>query len=191
MRIPAAIQNYRRPHQPNGLSLTMLMAIVALTISQSAFNQSRYDWRANIDQVIHETDSLSLQSQRTFYLNKIDKNYDGIKETWHYTMRDGKVIVFQVRYLLDSVEYSEIYYLNKGSLVYSEEYETVYYRGTGDDEIKWGGIYYFVSNNLRQRTTLGKKKSKYFAWNPESETLTRFERRYSELRENIPLTAGR
>ena len=144
-----------------------------------------------IDNFVEEADSLSNKSQRTFYLNKIDKNYDGIKETWHYTMRDGKVIVFQVRYLLDSVEYSEIYYLNKGSLVYSEEYETVYYRGTGDDEIKWGGIYYFVSNNLRQRTTLGKKKSKYFAWNPESETLTRFERRYSELRENIPLTAGR
>lgn len=168
-----------------------IFGVTLLLMSISSFSQTNYQLLSRIDNFVEEADSLSNKSQRTFYLNKIDKNYDGIKETWHYTMRDGKVIVFQVRYLLDSVEYSEIYYLNKGSLVYSEEYETVYYRGTGDDEIKWGGIYYFVSNNLRQRTTLGKKKSKYFAWNPESETLTRFERRYSELRENIPLTAGR
>ncbi|HET9276620.1 MAG TPA: hypothetical protein VFN95_00490, partial [Flavitalea sp.] len=116
------------------------------------------------------------------------KKFDGVKETWHYTMRDGKVIVFQIRYVVDSIEYTEIYYLNKGDLICSEEYETVYYRNTGDEDIKWGGIYYFVSNNLKQRVTLGHKKSRSF-WNPESETLSRFQRRFSELRENIPLTA--
>ena len=103
-------------------------------------------------------------------------------------MRDGKVIVFQIRYVVDSMEYSEIYYLNKGDLIYSEEYETIYYTNKGDDEIKWGGIYYFVSNNLKQRVTLGRKRSRSF-WNPESETLSRFQRRLSELKENIPLTA--
>lgn len=118
----------------------------------------------------------------------MDRQFDGIKETWHYTVRDEKVIVFQVRFVIDSIEFTEIYYLNKGNLIYSEEYETMYYT-SGDDEIKWGGIYYFVSNNLKQRVTLGNKKSKYFRWNPESETLSRFQRRFSELRQHIPLTA--
>lgn len=169
----------------------LLSMVLVWLAGYSSFSQSNYQVLTRIDNFVELADSLSNKSQRTFYLNKIDKNYDGIKETWHYTMRDGKVIVFQVRYVLDSTEYSEIYYLNKGSLVYSEEYETIYYKSTGDDEIKWGGIYYFVSNNLKQRVTLGKRQSKYFSWNPESETLSRFERRYSELQENIPLTAGK
>jgi len=164
------------------------VTIIAIFINLSAFSQSNYQTLARIDNIVQHIDSLSNKSQRTFYLNKIDKKFDGVKETWHYTLSDGKVIVFQIRYVVDSIEYTEIYYLNKGDLIYSEEYETVYYRNTGDDEIKWGGIYYFVSNNLKQRVTLGNKKSRSF-WNPESETLSRFQRRFSELRENIPLTA--
>ena len=155
----------------------------------SVFSQSNYQTLTRIDNIVEQTDSLSNKSQRTFYLNKIDKKFDGVKETWHYTMKEGKVLVFQVRYVLDSIEFTEIYYINKGNLIYSEEYETVYYTSTGDDEIKWGGIYYFVSNNLKQRVTLGKKKTKFHDWNPESETLNRFQRRFSELQQNIPLTA--
>jgi hypothetical protein len=168
--------------------LKVFITIVSVLISISASSQSNYYTLSRIDNLVQQIDSLSNKSQRTFYLNKIDKKFDGVKETWHYTLRDGKVIVFQVRYVLDSVEYTEIYYLNKGDLMYSEEYETIYYRNTGDDEIKWGGIYYFVSNNLKQRVTLGHKKSRSF-WNPESETLSRFQRRFSELQQNIPLTA--
>ena len=164
------------------------VTIVSIFITISAFSQSNYQALARIDNIVQQIDSLANKSQTTFYLNKIDKKFDGVKETWHYTMRDGKVIVFQIRYVVDSIEYTEIYYLNKGDLICSEEYETVYYRNTGDEEIKWGGIYYFVSNNLKQRVTLGHKKSRSF-WNPESETLSRFQRRFSELRENIPLTA--
>lgn len=167
----------------------ILCAVTAIVISASVFSQSNYQVLSRIDAIVEQIDSLSNKSQRTFYLNKIDKKFDGIKETWNYTMRDGKVIVFQVRYVQDSTEFTEIYYINKGSLIYSEEYETIYYRSTGDDEIKWGGIYYFVGNNLKQRATLGTKRSKYFDWNPEYETLSRFQRRFSELQQNIPLTA--
>lgn len=151
--------------------------------------QSNYQVLARIDDIVQETDKIANKSQKTFYLNKIDKKYDGIKETWNYTMQDGKIAVFQVRYVKDSIEFTEIYYLNKGQLIYSEEYETVYFTASGDDEIKWGGIYYFVSNNLRQRVTLGKKNPPYLHWNIEAETLARFQRRFSELRENLPLTA--
>jgi len=151
--------------------------------------QSNYQVLSKIDFTVQQTDSLANKSQRTFYLNKMDKKFDGIKETWHYTLRDGKIIVFQVRYVVDSLEYTEVYYLSKGDLIYSEEYETIYYKATGEDDIKWGGIYYFVSNNLKQRVTLGNKKSKHDRWNPETETLIRFQRRLSELKQHIPLTA--
>jgi hypothetical protein len=104
MRIPAAKRTHRSPHQPNGLSLAMLMTIVALAISSSAFTQSRYDWRTNTDQVIHETDSLSLKSQRTFYLNKIMRRDEPLKETWYYTVHNNNIIVFEVRYRVDSLE---------------------------------------------------------------------------------------
>jgi lipopolysaccharide export LptBFGC system permease protein LptF len=167
----------------------IFLTIISVFISPYIFSQSNYQVLSKIDNIVQQTDSLSNKSQRTFYLNKIDKKYNGVKETWHYTMRDGKVVVFQIRYVLDSTEFTEIYYINKGDLIYSEEYETMYYTVTGDDEIKWGGIYYFVGNNLKQRVTLGNKKSKYFQWNPESETLSRFERRFSELQQNIPLTS--
>ena len=164
------------------------ITVISLFFFTSVRSQSNYQALAKIDNIVQQIDSLSDKSQRTFYLNKIDKKFNGVKETWHYTLRDGKVIVFQIRYVVDSIEYSEIYYLNKGDLIYSEEYETVYYSNTSNDEIKWGGIYYFVSNNLKQRVTLGKTKSRSF-WNPESETLSRFQRRFSELQDNIALTA--
>jgi hypothetical protein len=165
--------------------------LLIIFFSATGFSQSTYQALTKIDNIVHQIDSLSIKSQYTFYLNKMDKKFDGVKETWHYTMRDGKVIVFQIRYVQDSTEFTEIYYLNKGFLIYSEEYETLYYRSTGIDEIKWGGIYYFVSNNLKQRVTLGEKKIRDEYWNPETETLTRFHRRFTELQENIPLTAKR
>lgn len=168
--------------------LKICTTFIAIFISPYIHSQSNYQVLSRIDNIVQQADSLSNKSQRTFYLNKINKKFDGVKETWHYTMRDGKVIVFQIRYVLDSTEFIEIYYVNKGDLIYSEEYETLYYTSTGDDEIKWGGIYYFVSNNLKQRVTLGNKKSRSF-WNPEAETLSRFQRRFSELRQHIPLTA--
>jgi hypothetical protein len=134
------------------------ITVISLFFFTSVRSQSNYQALAKIDNIVQQIDSLSDKSQRTFYLNKIDKKFNGVKETWHYTLRDGKVIVFQIRYVVDSIEYSEIYYMNKGDLIYSEEYETVYYRNTSNDEIKWGGIYYFVSNNLKTACNTRKNK---------------------------------
>ncbi len=188
MKVKSAISpDAGRCHCANRMPGVCIL-LVLLSISPHVFSQSNYQVLARIDNMVQQADSLANKSQRTFYLNKIDKKFDGVKETWHYTIRDGKVIFFQVRYVIDSTEFTEIYYVNKGDLVYSEEYETLYYRSTGDDEIRWGGIYYFVSNDLKQRVTLGNKKSRMF-WNPETETLSRFQRRFSELQQNIPLTA--
>ena len=172
MRIPAAIRTYRRPSQPNGLSLAMLMAIVALTISQSAFNQSRYDWRTNIDQVIHETDSLSLQSQRTFYLNKILRKDEPLKETWYYTIHNKNIIVFEVRYRIDSLEYTETFYLNRGRLICMELYETdflSYY----EDEIKHGEVFFFDHDMLIQYVTVGNGLADMSFRDPQYEPLRR------------------
>lgn len=167
----------------------LFVFILSLFSCSIGFTQTNYQVLTRIDNLVHQIDSLANKTQTTFYLNKIDKKFNGVKETWHYTMRDGKVAVFQVRYILDSTEFIEVYYLNRGQLIYTEEYETIYYSSTGDDEIKWGGIYYFVSNSLKQGVTLGDKKRKYEYWNPETETLVRFQKRFSELQENIPLTA--
>lgn len=175
-------------HVPGQL-VKAFFTIISLFVYSLTFGQSNYHVLAKIDDIVQETDKIADKSQRTFYLNKINKQFDGIKETWNYTMHDGKIAVFQVRYVTDSIEFTEIYYVNKGQLIYSEEYETVYITSSSDDEIRWGGIYYFVSNNLKQRVTLGSKNGRFLHWNVEAETLARFQRRFSELRENIPLTA--
>ena len=117
----------------------MIVMLIAIVAGSTASGQSTYQVLAKIDNLVQQTDSLAIKTQRTFYLNKIDKKFDGVKETWHYTMRDGKVVVFQVRYVLDSTEFTEIYYVNKGDLIYSEEYETIYYNETAlqPDGIIW------------------------------------------------------
>jgi hypothetical protein len=184
MRIPAAIQNYRRPHQPTGLSLTMLIAIVTLTISQSAFSQSRYDWRTNVDQVIHETDSLSLQSQRTFYLNKILRKDEPLKETWYYTTHNNNIIVFEVRYRIDSLEYTETFYLHRGRLICMELYETDF-MSYAEDEIRHGEVFFFDHDMLIQYVTVGNGLTDMSFRDPQYEPLRRFYKRYIELQKNI------
>ena len=109
--------NYGRCLQVSS-GLQLYLTILCILLSISVFSQSNYQVLSRIDNIVEQTDSLSNKSQKTFYLNKIDKKFNGVKETWHYTIRDGKVIVFQVRYVVDSIEYSEIYYLNKGDLIY-------------------------------------------------------------------------
>jgi len=184
MRIPAAIATSRRPHQPTGLPVTMLMTIVILALSSTAYTQSRYDWRTNIDQVIHETDSLSLKSQRTFYLNKIKGKDDPLKETWYYTVHNNNIIVFEVRYRVDSLEYTETYYMNRNRLICMELYETdflSYY----EDEIKHGEVFFFDHDMLIQYVTVGNGLTDQSFRDPQYEPLRRFYKRYIELQKNI------
>lgn len=120
--------------------INILICILTILISCSAVGQRSYDWRTNIDLIVQQTDSLSLKSQETFHLIKYLKDKT-IRETWHYTLKDEKIIIFQVRYFIDSTEFAEIYYLNNGKLICMEQYESEDFL-TYDDEIKKGKVFF-------------------------------------------------
>ena len=158
--------------------------ILLLFFSSGALAQSRYDWRVNIDNIIHLTDSLSLKSQRTFYLNKILRKDEPLKESWYYTTHNNNVIVFEVRYRIDSLEFTETYYLNRGRLICMEVYETDF-RSFYEDEIKHGEVYFFEHDMLIQYVTVGNGSMVNAMRDPQYEPLRRFYKRYIELQKNI------
>jgi hypothetical protein len=135
---------------------------------------------------VEVTDSLATRSQRTFYLEKYLKDDFNYKETWRYTTNGGKIVFFQVDYLLDSTEYTEVYYLNRGRLVCSEEYETENLPFM-DDRLRFGSILYFESATPRHIVMLGRKKQSWRMTEPGDLALTRFAKRYTELRRHIPM----
>lgn len=164
------------------LSLLMLV-FAAGSKAQSASARMR-----ELVNYVEGIDSISGKQQRTFSLNKIGRNNNPLKETWHYTIKDGKVAVFQVRYNIDSLEYNEVYYLDNGELICSEEYETLY--KPEDDELTYGGIYYFNQYNVLQLITLGKKYGVSDNFQRDKYSLARnswdrFRGRYAELKENV------
>jgi len=183
MRILAAIP-IRSRWYPTRRIIQVYLVGISLFFSMGAFSQSRYDWRMNIDQIIHQTDSLSLKSQRTFYLNKILRKDEPLKETWYYTVHNGNIIVFEVRYRVDSLEFTETYYLNRGRLICMELYETAflsYY----EDEIKHGEVFFFEHDMLVQYVTVGNGSMANAIRDPQYEPLRRFYKRYIELQKNI------
>lgn len=157
-----------------------------LFTSQSASAQNRYDWRSDIEQLMQQADSLALKYQHTFWLTKYIGNDRTYKETWYYTVRDGKVLEFEIRFFVDSVEHSETYYLNNGSPICMERYETVYF-GLYEDEIKRGEVLFFQNENLKQFVTIG-KRDEFTRFDNSWNSLRRFSDRYAELRRNIVAT---
>ena len=77
-----------------GLKLLILPCLVFSTLT--VCSQSRYDWKSQIDYLVEQTDSLSMKSQKTFYLPKIvrvDRSFKNdleVKETWNYTLNRGR-----------------------------------------------------------------------------------------------------
>jgi hypothetical protein len=160
-----------------------LLPILMLLISTAASAQ-RYDWRTRIDRLIERADSLSLKYQRTFWLTKYigtDRTY---KETWYYTERDGRVVEFEIRYMIDSIEHSETYYLDNGRPICIERYETVYF-GYYEDEIKRGEVLFLENENIRQLVTIGHRESSFVK---SYDTMRRFTDRYAELKQNMIAT---
>lgn len=149
----------------------------------------KYDWRTNIDMIVQQTDSLSLKSQRTFYLNRIVKvdrtfkNDKAVKETWNYTMHNGKVILFQVHYVVDSSEFLEVYYLDDNRLICMEHYESPYF--SADDKVKWGEVLFFRDNALRLFVKVGEPKPEESYARAGSKAVEDFDKRFSELRQNL------
>jgi hypothetical protein len=152
-------------------------------ISRSQSNSGRL---TDLYRYVEITDSLLDKSEKTFYLEKFLKDDYNYKEKWSYSLNSGKINFFQVNYLLDSTEYTEVYYLQRGNLICSEEYQTVNY-SYNEDELKWGGIYYFQGSFPKHVVTLGRRDYNNRMINPETLVLTRFEKRYSELKRHLPM----
>lgn len=163
------------------------ITILLLLLTSMITSAQRYDWRARVDRLIERADSFALKHQRTFWLTKYigtDRTY---KETWYYTVRDNKVIEFEIRYNVDSVEHSETYYLDNGSPVCMEKYETVYF-GFHEDEIKRGEVLFLDNETVRQYVSIGKQDRNYDRFGQSFDSMKRFSDRYAELKKNIIAT---
>jgi hypothetical protein len=159
--------------------LSVFSFIPYLSYSQPARIRELYKY-------VEDIDSIADKSTKNFYLEKFLKDGYNYRETWRYLANGSKIIFFQVDYILDSTEFTEVYYLNRGSLVCSEEYEKVNY-SMREDELKWGGIYYFESSMPRHVVTLGHKNYYRRNMDPGMDAFVRFGKRFSELKKHLPM----
>ena len=135
---------------------------------------------------VEKADSLADKSTKNFYLEKYLKDGYNYRESWRYLSNGSRIIYFEVDYMIDSSEFTEIYYVNRGNLVCSEEYEKVNY-SVREDELKWGGIFYFHRSAPQHIVTLGRRKNGDYGGNPGDLALMRFSKRYSELKRHLPM----
>ncbi len=162
---------------------------------QTASAQKGYDWRTRVDMMVERADSLSLKSQQIFHQNriiKVDRTFKNditVKETWYYTISEGKIPIFQIRYMIDSTEFNETYYLNNGSLICLEQYESDFFSTV--DEITWGKVLFFDNNAVKLHVSVGHRRSKEPDSNTTAEAIEIFNKRYSELLRNLRLNGLR
>ena len=164
------------------LAIRSLLACLLLFFSIIVFGQYRQDWRSDIDLIIQRIDSIATKSQKTFSLVKPYHRDKDIREDWYYSVVDGKVATFEIEYVIDSIEFSEIYYIHKGRLICMEQYEAPYL-SVYADQLKSGKSYFFLDNSLRQYIVTGKPTTNRH--NSELETLSRFQQRYAELQRHM------
>lgn len=156
-----------------------MLVLLAFVIAVNPVAAQRFDWRSNIDNLVQRADSLSLVSQQTFHIHKFLSNNQPIRETWHYTVAEGRVVIFEIHYFVDTIEYLEVYYLDRDQVVCTEQY-VIEYPAQQDDRIKWGAVGFFQGPAVRQFVTMGtvpdaiSRLSSYELW-------TRFKSRYKEL----------
>lgn len=163
-----------------------LVSCIAILFSTASLAQYRTDWRDDIDFLIQQADSLSLKSQRTFSLLKPYHPDKDIRETWFYTVKDGRVVIFEIQYVVDSLEFSEIYYLHRGRLICMEQYEAPYL-SVYADQLKWGEAYFFNNEQLRQYVVTGKRRSRSnpALWSSQEESMAKFQQRFAELQRHM------
>lgn len=165
---------------------TVSILFSALMMPFIAAAQSKTERLKELYNFVDRTDSLPGKLQKTFYLEKFLKDNYNYKETWHYTEKDGRIVYFEVGFILDSTEYTEVYYVNHGSLICSEEYEKINYSSL-EDELKSGGVYYFQGYMPQHIVRLGNPGNPGNNIPPELAVLRRFEKRFSELKRHIPM----
>ncbi len=155
------------------------LPFIACCLMVSSASGQRTDWRNRIDELVARADSLSLVSQQTFYLNKFLSNDRPIRETWHYTVSSGRVVIFEVHYFVDSVEYLEVYYLDRDQVICSEQYE-IEYPHASDDRIRWGTVRFFQGNTVQQSVSMGTVPEQVEAGR-SYDSWIRFKSRFREL----------
>ena len=165
-----------------GLILPVLLCLATATLKGQGNSRGLTELYA----YVHHTDSLLDRSEKTFYLEKFLKDDYNYRETWHYLTNGDKVVYFEIVYIIDSIEFSGVYYLKRGNLVCAEEYEKITY-SYFEDKLKYGGIYYFESSMPSHIVTLGKRSDPIDFINPEDLALSRFEKRYAELKMHLPM----
>jgi hypothetical protein len=134
--------------------------------------------------LVEQADSLSLKTQKIFYLYKIGPQNTSRKETWYYTMKNNRPVMFEVRYFYDSTEVTEVYYVQNGQLICSEEYET-HYSTAKEDQIAYGNINYYDNSMVREAVSMGQSRYNAKYVNRKYNALERFSKRFAELKENI------
>jgi hypothetical protein len=165
-------------------SVRCVLFAMAVLLSAETYSQYSKDWRTEIDYIIQEADSLSLKSQKTFSLLKpyhLDKD---IRENWFYTIRNGRVVIFEIQYVVDSMEFSEIYYVHRGRLICMEHYEAPYL-SMHTDQLKRGEAFFFVNNALMQYVTVGKRHTPSSKYDSPYESITKFNQRFAELQRHM------
>lgn len=166
------------------LSVRCLLFVIMLFTGAGAYAQYSKDWRTEIDYMIQEADSLSLKSQRTFSLLKPYHPDKDIRENWFYTTRNGRVIIFEIQYVVDSTEFSEIYYVHRGRLICMEQYEAPYL-SIHLDQLKRGEAYFFLNNALMQYVSIGKPSRPGVRLSSPTESLNKFNERFAELQRHL------
>ena len=164
-----------------GMKSLLTAATMLLFVHTQA--QRSVSWREKVDDVIEQTDSLSLKSQTTFYLVKYLKHDRCIKETWYYTLKEGKPVFFQLRYAIDTSEITETYYLNRNQLICMAEFEGPYQ--SKSDELNRGEIYFFNDDILRQYVVSGATGQSRSKLSRQNDCLIKFSQRLAELRANL------
>ncbi len=166
-----------------GWTVKGLLAGCIVLLALPGLAQKAPTWREQIDDLIEQTDSLSLKTQTTFYQVRYLKHDRCIKETWYYTLKAGKPVFFQLRYAIDTSEFTETYYVSKNRLVCMAEFEGPYASKTED--INHAEIYFFNDDVLRQYVVSGPQKINSTKLSRQNECLEKFSQRYAELRANL------
>ncbi len=166
-------------------SVITVFATVCMLYGTRANAQYR-DWKSKIDEMVEKADSLLFHSNTMFYAERILRNNEVIKETWHYTTENDRVIVFQVRYLYGNSEITEVYYVDRNELICMEKIQAPN-AAEFIDEIQSGEVFFLENRALRQYVTYGRKPAQYGYRNAGDNCLSTFQDRWSELKRNIEI----
>ena len=170
--------------------LRVTSTFLILFLVHNTFGQSRYNWRTEVDQIIQNIDSLSLKSQETFFARnivRVDRSFKNdieVKETWHYTMNRGQIVYCEVRYLIDSTEYIEAYYVHDNRLVCMENYATEFYNPTANNFVA-GEVLFYVDDVVKLHVSTGKNRDPLVSWRLERRPFEKFLDRYTSLKRSL------